>query len=805
VLPSCSLSARTLGRDVVFRIELAELSDLRLRLRRLDDSDLEPMMWLEGEACGAFNSRELLCSANPDTEVQEVYLSARPAGIYHLWVSGQYTTEGEFELEVQRLPPPPLPGNEACDTAEALSFDDGGVARARGNTVRARNDTALLEDGGVREADGGISPTCDPRVPASGPDVLYSYELESEQDVTVKATGARGFVPLIYARVADACASPLASSERGCNLGGALRLARQPPGRYHLWIDGADGAAGGFELEVKRATPLVPPANDTCAAPQLIEFPAGATRATVAFDPTPARDDPASTCNRTTDSREGVFLLRLTALQDVRIRTSGEAGDPVLYVRKGDCAAGEQLGCEDESPGTPEEVLLHGQSPGDYFIFVEGYGTSGHAPVELTVQLEPPTLAPANETCATARELQLPALGVLGSTAATSNDYGHSCGTSQAQSGGDVVYAFTTHAAGRLHAAVTPSRAEPTLMPYLYLRDSLASCAAKDAAGSRGCSVAEQPGGAGRLQISSLPAGRHFLVVDGHRGTTGPFQLDLWMEPALSPAAAACGNPEVLHLTGGAARAISSTAGGGAAMTLTCSAGSAHSPERLFRFTSDPLPPGATGWSARVRASSLNALELVPAVSLQRSCGGDLLACGKAYLAPHAATVTAHGLLPGTDHFVWIDSAQPAGGSGPFELSVELAPSPAPNDGCAGAVPLPLGLSLAGTTLGARADVDACAAELPGPEVVYAFTAPSTGEFVVTVVPQPGFDAAVVLLDSCAANGCGSASDAALTGGAEQITLEAVAGQRYLVGVDSYAAPADSEGRGGFVISVGYP
>jgi hypothetical protein len=108
---------------------------------------------------------------------------------------------------------------------------------------------------------------------------------------------------------------------------------------------------------------------------------------------------------------EYVYRLRLNSARNVAI-TATPAGpdvDPVLYVRKDNCKTGVQPpmrihpqapsapGCGDDTPDIQQDggvewhlgsQLLGNLTAGDYFIFVESYGTKV-GPTHVTVSATP--------------------------------------------------------------------------------------------------------------------------------------------------------------------------------------------------------------------------------------------------------------------------------------------------------------------------------------------------------------------------------------------------------------------------------
>ena len=74
------------------------------------------------------------------------------------------------------------------------------------------------------------------------------------------------------------------------------------------------------------------------------------------------------------DAGEAVFYFTLNQPTKVHIDTVGSSFDSCLYLRKGACTSGKELGCDDDSAGMHaaklDFTLLY---PGTYFVFVDGF------------------------------------------------------------------------------------------------------------------------------------------------------------------------------------------------------------------------------------------------------------------------------------------------------------------------------------------------------------------------------------------------------------------------------------------------
>jgi len=95
------------------------------------------------------------------------------------------------------------------------------------------------------------------------------------------------------------------------------------------------------------------------------------------------------------DAGEAVFYFVLSQPEQVLLDTVGTSFDSNLYVRKGSCDSGQEVGCDDDSGGAwaakLEFPILY---PGTYYVFVDGFTVdpqqgANEGPFVLNVTLDP--------------------------------------------------------------------------------------------------------------------------------------------------------------------------------------------------------------------------------------------------------------------------------------------------------------------------------------------------------------------------------------------------------------------------------
>lgn len=247
-----------------------------------------------------------------------------------------------------------------------------------------------------------------------------------------------------------------------------------------------------------RTTPLVAPANDTCAGAEVIPpagpFPYLTTVTADITDATSAGDPPLPTCQtsvsrsiwyRFTPTATATYIISSCA--DVPTGTTVDDTVMAIYTSSsGNCGgtytqipdAADTDGCDDDSCASEafQSVITTRLNAGTaYFIVVWEFGgtppTAGNTAVQLQVSR---LLPPANDSCAspTALTLNTP---VNGTTVAALNDYqlsGSACFTGVGQTastatGRDVVYSFTAPTAANYSFRVTGYDFNKNLVLYV--------------------------------------------------------------------------------------------------------------------------------------------------------------------------------------------------------------------------------------------------------------------------------------------------------------------------------------------------
>jgi hypothetical protein len=477
--------------EFVYTFTTTDVRDLRVRVDSRSGT-YQPVVYLRSGCAGP----QLQCATSPGGMMGPVTLDrgALPAGTYFLIVDGAANSQGPYTLSIELAPPQ---AGDACAAPLPLPLD-GGVAHLAGDTRAYFND---------------FNASC---VGTTAPDVVYSFTTTQPWDFTasVSATADAGFLPGVVLR-----GSPCATGqELACSVTSAtvpqaqVRRGSLPAGTYFVVVDGFQGAAGAYSLDVGLSASAP---GENCATPLPLTLSDGADGgvATVMGTNATAFNDMQGGCGGS--SPEVVYRFTTARTLNFRATISPDAGyQPAVYLRSdAQCVTGPDVVCHRGTTGTPTTFSQPALAAGTYDLVVDGIGNTvgGYS---LDVSLLPP---PQGDVCAA----PLP-LSFTGTTATatgrlsdfTNNGSAGNCGGAQ---GSDAVYAFTLMAAAQVTVTVAP-QASPAYQPAVALQSA---CGMTNVA----CGFAPMPGGNATIGATMLQPGTYFVWVDGANGTTGDYTL----------------------------------------------------------------------------------------------------------------------------------------------------------------------------------------------------------------------------------------------------------------------------------------
>lgn len=464
--PTCSPSAQTSGRDVVYALDVPGpgVADVTLSVQP-QTPGFEPVLAVASPAAcqGVLldgGSASLGCVGPPASSLM---LNGLAPGRYWVWVDGRSGTAGAFALTATMTTRVGPGSNDLCTGARVLPADGG---------TRVLDVTRGMRDNSTASCLWGV-----------GNDVYYRFTTAQAQRLTatVTPTGDAGYQPGVYVLPASSCRpdgglapAPLA----GCAVAGAreevlpFEISALDAGDWLLVVDGVGASSGPFTLDLDFAPVAGAVGNDTCAAAQplpLMPTSWGAFTRVVGttFGATNAHPgdggcagggrDVAYTFTTPDAGPDAGVNVKVTAWSNNVVQ-----GSPVLFLERS--CAGPLVACH-EPPLGPASVSLRSLPGSTSFVVWVDHADAGAGP--FTAQVEVASAPPVNDTCAGAIELSVD-MSLAGSTLGANADYrgfsgtGFYAGSSRCThelASADVVYRFTSTTAGTYVIRVHPDAA----------------------------------------------------------------------------------------------------------------------------------------------------------------------------------------------------------------------------------------------------------------------------------------------------------------------------------------------------------
>jgi V8-like Glu-specific endopeptidase len=299
--------------------------------------------------------------------------------------------------------PPQTPANDNCANAQII-----GVGSWPGDTTLATNDGT---------ASCGAS--------ATSPDVWYRFQSNCAGTFRFSTCGTTSFDTVLSFH--SACGgAQIACLDDFCGLQTQLDLVAAANTPYWVRVAGFDGTRGAFTLNVTSLN-TTPPANDSCASPQVIGL--GAVSGTNVC----ATTDAVTTCGFNTQN-DVWYSFTPSCTGTHSFDTCGpRTFDTVLSVLSG-CGT-SPIACNDDFCDLSSTVSATLTAGTPYLIRVAGYnGQSG----TFTLNATAVNSTPVNDNCGNATLIGIGS--VTGSTVCATNDGSANCAASG--SSPDVWYAF---------------------------------------------------------------------------------------------------------------------------------------------------------------------------------------------------------------------------------------------------------------------------------------------------------------------------------------------------------------------------
>ncbi len=540
------------AKDLVYAFTLTEVQTVELTVTPTTPS-YNPVVSIRS-SCGAAETLVPGACARNETipGVRRFLFGRMEAGTYYIWISGYslgggVLADGAFALELKASSPPSVPLNSGCGQPQLLALSHvtdgiGKYATVSADTTYSRN----LDEGG------GPCPG------ASGPDLTFKFTIDSFPEgekglvlATVIPADGSSLIPAVSIRRLSDCDSALAQEACGFAklVNPVAASAKVGNGEYVVVVDGVQGSAGAFTLDILARPPLW---GDTCDQAETLEFGApidGVATATMLIeDLAQAGDDaqtlfPATICSMA--GRDVVYVLDLRAGgRKVEITVKGAAGNsvyrPAFSVRQvcGDIFS--EIGCKGLG-GTTESATFNWLSPGLYYIWVDAYtASSARGRVEVTVKTTDVANAPTNYSCETALDISQEArthTPIEGTTEASTNNIRGTCENSAlTQNLSELVYKYTAESTTGLEMLLS---SENTYSHVLVVRSVCESGAAAHELACMKTAAASflMTTWSANAYVPRIDAGQTiYIIIDTTmslgQARPGPFRLEVHERPA---------------------------------------------------------------------------------------------------------------------------------------------------------------------------------------------------------------------------------------------------------------------------------
>ena len=345
-------------------------------------------------------------------------------------------------------------------------------------------------------------------------DVVYTFTLEDDSDVTIDVLGRDFFYPFVA--VQSECGDTT-SEVRCLSSGTSIRFFERSmeAGTYFVVVE--SWMEGVFEILLDVAEPTEPPDGDDCTSPVLLHL--GETTTVEMGDY--SSNVPIS-CAGGTTYLDVVYAFALSERQDVRYEISAGGFTPYVAVSPLCGDLGSELAC---GGGTPQERSLCALAAGTYFVVVRG---NREGDLDVTVTTSEPSEPPENEDCDSA--IDISEGGVFPGTLLCSEaDYDLSC---EWFDNYDVAYTFTLDETSDASLRLS---AEDGLTPSLAV---LREC------GPPASEVFCQRSSTVRALLRALEPGTYFVVISGE------YQAAFELEASFGPPTTACDGATVVTESG---------------------------------------------------------------------------------------------------------------------------------------------------------------------------------------------------------------------------------------------------------------
>lgn len=304
------------------------------------DADTNVLLELRsGATCGA-SVADVCANDGYEGEDERISVNSLPAGTYYV-VLGTETPESVMGLSLLIEPPPAVPTNDTCAMPATL---------VPGMSVSIN---AALAGADLAE------PTCAGGFAPILHDVAYTFTTTQAQRVVLDGVAGPSSNMLIELR-SGACdpGTSVKCEEVDFFTGEARVLVNNLPAGTYYVVLATDSDDAEFGISLTLGAPVLPPANDSCSAPQVVALTGGT--ASLSADLTAAVSDypGEGSCGSNSEGTDVVYEVTIPAMQTLTVvATPATSGDPVLFARAPTCTMSANLACIDAAGSSGVETL----------------------------------------------------------------------------------------------------------------------------------------------------------------------------------------------------------------------------------------------------------------------------------------------------------------------------------------------------------------------------------------------------------------------------------------------------------------
>jgi hypothetical protein len=350
-MTTCSYARQA---DLVYSFTTTEAQDVRISLV----SDTGDTMAFEVRSTCTDAGTTVRCSSGAPAGST---LHTVPAGTYFIIAEGPSFREVDFTLDVQFLPPTPVPPGDTCLDPVVLM---PGV-RTFGTLADKEDDHATSCGFSYR-------------------DMVYRFSIAARSDVAVTIDAGGTYMAH---SIRTACGD--GATQLRCTTGAPSRsrLRDLAAGTYYVLVESFRATGFNITLDVTAPTTSTPvTGNDNCFSAHVVPETGGLfTGSTVGL----ANDYQTGLggCGSEARGPDAAFSLELTTRRRIIASTEGSDFDTVLHVHRTGCATGAHLYCDDDSGDGVTSLVDQPLDPGSYYFIVDGRGSaSGNYYFEVQVR-----------------------------------------------------------------------------------------------------------------------------------------------------------------------------------------------------------------------------------------------------------------------------------------------------------------------------------------------------------------------------------------------------------------------------------